>query len=115
MPTLKLTSLYPGEPKYYRLYTFHERPTWEELADKVEEIFSIPSKDVVLYHCNKDSQNITYSSEEELQAYYQSPFYDPDTPMHQLQSICGNTNELVALNFTSVRRKQMEMARNLVL
>jgi hypothetical protein len=108
MPALKLGSYHRPHfvtssynKPFYRLYIYHERPTWAELTTKLKEWFFLREEGVVLYHCNEYGQYITYASEEEIHAYYQSPFYDHEFPIDKLQTNNGDINTLMAFNYAS--------------
>ena len=55
-----------------RRVTFQERPSWETLAAKIESLFNIPLSSVGVSYMDEDGDEVTLSSEEELQDFYQS-------------------------------------------
>jgi hypothetical protein len=55
-----------------RKATFQELPSWPELSVKLHTLFDIPIDKVGVSYLDNDNDEITASSEEELQDYYQS-------------------------------------------
>ncbi|KAF5312027.1 hypothetical protein D9619_002828 [Psilocybe cf. subviscida] len=57
-----------------RKVTFHQLPSWPELSAKLHILFDIPLDKVGVSYLDSDNDEITASSEEELQDYYQSSY-----------------------------------------
>ncbi|KAF8973502.1 hypothetical protein BDZ97DRAFT_1775486 [Flammula alnicola] len=55
-----------------RRVTFQELPTWNELASKLEALYDIPVDKVGVSYVDSDNDEITASSNEELQDFYQA-------------------------------------------
>ncbi|KIM47732.1 hypothetical protein M413DRAFT_439408 [Hebeloma cylindrosporum] len=74
-----------------RRATFQELPTWPELASKLQVLYGVPIDKVAVAYVDNDHDEITASSNEELQDFYQSS-YQP-----------GNIIKLTVLDL-SIRR-----------
>lgn len=57
-----------------RRATFQELPTWPELASKLQLLYGVPIDKVAVAYVDSDHDEITASSNEELQDFYQSSF-----------------------------------------
>ena len=57
-----------------RRITFSVRPTWPELSQKIHLLFSIPVEKVGVTYVDSDGDEVTLSSQEELEDYYQSTY-----------------------------------------
>ncbi|KAI0361409.1 hypothetical protein OH77DRAFT_1443837 [Trametes cingulata] len=55
-----------------RRVTFQDRPSWRELAAKIESLYHIPAQSIGVSYIDTDGDEVTLSSEEELQDFYQS-------------------------------------------
>ncbi|KAI0375199.1 hypothetical protein BV20DRAFT_1009367 [Pilatotrama ljubarskyi] len=55
-----------------RRVTFQDRPSWNELAAKIESLYNIPVQSIGVSYVDTDGDEVTLSSEEELQDFYQS-------------------------------------------
>ncbi|KAI9065937.1 hypothetical protein FKP32DRAFT_1602153 [Trametes sanguinea] len=55
-----------------RRVTFQERPSWNQLAAKIESLYDIPAQNVGVSYVDNDGDEVTLSSEEELQDFYRS-------------------------------------------
>ncbi|XP_006454105.1 hypothetical protein AGABI2DRAFT_189413 [Agaricus bisporus var. bisporus H97] len=55
-----------------RRATFAHHPSWGQLSAKVASLFSIPQHQVAVTYVDAEDEEITLSTEEELQDYYQS-------------------------------------------
>jgi hypothetical protein len=53
-----------------RTYTFPTRPGWDPLAAKIAQLFDVPATALALTYTDDDGDEITMSSDEELQQYY---------------------------------------------
>ncbi|TFY52029.1 hypothetical protein EVJ58_g10242, partial [Rhodofomes roseus] len=53
-----------------RRITFDTPPTWDELAAKIEALYHIPRGDVAVAYVDADGDEVTLSSEGELQDFY---------------------------------------------
>ncbi|KAI0080353.1 hypothetical protein K474DRAFT_1658076 [Panus rudis PR-1116 ss-1] len=53
-----------------RRVLFYSRPSWSELSAKIESLFGIPKEKVGVSYVDSDGDEVTLSSEEELQDYY---------------------------------------------
>lgn len=53
-----------------RLVEFPDIPTWEALASKLEPLYAIPSEKVGVTYIDNDNDEITLSSNDELQNFY---------------------------------------------
>lgn len=76
-----------------RKVTFQDLPSWPELAVKLHTLFDIPFDKVGVSYLDSDNDEITASSQEELQDYYQS-LYRP-----------GNTIKLNVVDITANREQ----------
>ncbi|EJF66875.1 hypothetical protein DICSQDRAFT_47572 [Dichomitus squalens LYAD-421 SS1] len=61
-----------------RRVTFQERPSWEALAAKIESLYNIPLPSVGVSYVDDDGDEVTLSSEEELQDFYQGVLQQRD-------------------------------------
>lgn len=57
---------------YTRRVTFQERPKWDALASKLQTFYNIPLDKVGVSYFDSDDDEITVSSNEELEDFYQS-------------------------------------------
>jgi len=57
-----------------RRATFQELPTWPELASKLQLLYGVPIDKVAVAYVDNDHDEITASSNEELQDFYQSSY-----------------------------------------
>ncbi|EPT04796.1 hypothetical protein FOMPIDRAFT_1112856, partial [Fomitopsis schrenkii] len=64
---IKLTRLSSG---LTRKVAFTTRPAWEELAARVETLYEIPSKHVVVSYIDSEGDEVTMNTETELQNFY---------------------------------------------
>lgn len=64
----KLTSPHPESTT--RRVAYFTRPTWNELAAKIEFIYGIPRDQVCVSYVDNDGDEVTLSTDEELQDYY---------------------------------------------
>lgn len=64
----KLTS--PPPESTTRRVAYFTQPTWNELAAKIESIYGIPRDKVCVSYVDNDGDEVTLSSDEELQDYY---------------------------------------------
>ncbi|KAM5533965.1 hypothetical protein V8D89_012390 [Ganoderma adspersum] len=55
-----------------RRVTFPERPSWETLAIKIQSLYDIPLPSIGVSYVDNDGDEVTLSSEDELQDFYQS-------------------------------------------
>ncbi|RPD55926.1 hypothetical protein L227DRAFT_579397 [Lentinus tigrinus ALCF2SS1-6] len=55
-----------------RRVTFPEKPSWDVLAAKIEALYNIPVPSIGVSYVDNDGDEVTLSSEEELQDFYQS-------------------------------------------
>ena len=55
-----------------RRVTFPEKPSWDVLAAKIEALYDIPIPSIGVSYVDNDGDEVTLSSEEELQDFYQS-------------------------------------------
>lgn len=55
-----------------RRVTFPERPSWESLAIKIQSLYDIPLPSIGVSYVDSDGDEVTLSSEDELQDFYQS-------------------------------------------
>ncbi|KAI0931751.1 hypothetical protein AcW2_000572 [Taiwanofungus camphoratus] len=55
-----------------RKITFPQRPSWAELATRIESLYHIPPGDVGVSYVDNDGDDVTLSSEDELQDFYRS-------------------------------------------
>ncbi|TFK90802.1 hypothetical protein K466DRAFT_660549 [Polyporus arcularius HHB13444] len=55
-----------------RRVTFPEKPSWDALAAKIEALYDIPAPSIGVSYVDNDGDEVTLSSEEELQDFYQS-------------------------------------------
>ncbi|CAL1695145.1 unnamed protein product [Somion occarium] len=53
-----------------RRVMFYSRPPWSELAAKIEELYAVPSDKVGVSYVDNEGDDVTLSSEEELQDFY---------------------------------------------
>lgn len=53
-----------------RRVMFYSTPTWDELASKIESLYEVPKDKVGVSYIDTDGDEVTLSSEEELQDYY---------------------------------------------
>ncbi|KAK7694994.1 hypothetical protein QCA50_002182 [Cerrena zonata] len=65
-----------------RRVMFYNRPPWSELAAKIEDLFAISRDHVGVSYLDNEGDEVTLSSEEELQDYYRLNYNEPvgDTP-----------------------------------
>ncbi|THH02553.1 hypothetical protein EW026_g272 [Hermanssonia centrifuga] len=77
-----------------RRVMFQTTPSWNELAAKIESLYDIPVRTLAVAYIDSDGDEVTLSSEEELQDYYK--FNAPSTPPGAL---AGN-DALKAIRFT---------------
>ena len=54
-----------------RRVMFYKQPTWDELADKLQNLYSIPKDNVGVSYVDADGDEVTLSSQDELQDFYQ--------------------------------------------
>lgn len=59
-----------------RRVTFPHKPSWSELARKIHSFYEIPIDTVAVSYVDSDGDEVTLSSEEELQEYYA---FSPET------------------------------------
>ncbi|KAI0673332.1 hypothetical protein C8Q78DRAFT_1076353 [Trametes maxima] len=55
-----------------RRVTFQDKPSWNELAVKINSLYNIPVQSIGVSYVDTDGDEVTLSSEEELQDFYQS-------------------------------------------
>ncbi|KAI0328148.1 hypothetical protein GY45DRAFT_1326682 [Cubamyces sp. BRFM 1775] len=55
-----------------RRVTFQDKPSWSELAAKIQSLYNIPVLHVGVSYVDNDGDEVTLSSEEELRDFYQS-------------------------------------------
>ena len=60
-----------------RRVMFYNRPPWSELSAKIEELYSISRDDVGVSYVDNEGDEVTLSSEEELQDYYRLNHAEP--------------------------------------
>lgn len=56
---------------------FYNRPPWSELAAKIEDLFAISRDHVGVSYLDNEGDEVTLSSEEELQDYYRLNYNEP--------------------------------------
>ncbi|EKM61283.1 uncharacterized protein PHACADRAFT_84808, partial [Phanerochaete carnosa HHB-10118-sp] len=49
---------------------FYKQPTWDDLADRIQNLYGIPKDKVGVSYFDVDGDEITLSSQDELQDYY---------------------------------------------
>ncbi|KAH9942967.1 hypothetical protein B0H21DRAFT_695675 [Amylocystis lapponica] len=62
-----------------RKLSFPGLPSWPELAVRIESLYHIPSRDLAVSYLDSDGDEVTLSSEEELQDFYKSAQFANDT------------------------------------
>jgi hypothetical protein len=62
-----------------KIIVFKERPTWDELARRVSELYGITLDEVELHAPNRDGDTICYTSQKDLESFYNYS-YDPSKP-----------------------------------
>ncbi|KAF8523133.1 hypothetical protein BU17DRAFT_86286 [Hysterangium stoloniferum] len=70
MLQIKLVQTGTDPHKVTRKLTFPQLPLWSVLATRIENLYGIPSKDVGLSYIDSDGDEVTLSSQEELQDYH---------------------------------------------
>ncbi|KAH7902991.1 hypothetical protein BJ138DRAFT_1198829 [Hygrophoropsis aurantiaca] len=68
-PTFKLSK--PGG--FTRRIAFPCRPGWSELAAKISSLYAIENNNIGAYYIDEDGNEVTLSSDEELQEYFGRP------------------------------------------
>lgn len=63
-----------GSDGHTRRVTFENLPTWPELASKLNTLYGIPVDKVGVSYVDSDNDEITASSNQELQDFYQTSF-----------------------------------------
>ncbi|KZT70580.1 hypothetical protein DAEQUDRAFT_756221 [Daedalea quercina L-15889] len=53
-----------------RKVTFEARPSWDELATRIESLFDIPKEHVAVSYVDSDNDEVTMNTQTELQDYY---------------------------------------------
>ncbi|GJE87561.1 hypothetical protein PsYK624_036440 [Phanerochaete sordida] len=53
-----------------RRVMFYNQPAWDELADKIQSLYGVPKDKVGVSYLDVDGDEVTLSSQEELQDYY---------------------------------------------
>ncbi|KAF9265321.1 hypothetical protein L218DRAFT_997816 [Marasmius fiardii PR-910] len=56
---------------FIREVRFQRRPTWLTLSDKIHTLFSIPHGEVAVSYIDAEGDEVTFSTQEELEAFYQ--------------------------------------------
>ena len=64
-----------------RRVTFPERPSWETLAVKIQSLYDIPLPSIGVSYVDNDGDEVTLSSEDELQDFYQSLVSEKDSAL----------------------------------
>ncbi|KAI0639606.1 hypothetical protein C8Q77DRAFT_1082041 [Trametes polyzona] len=54
-----------------RRVTFQDKPSWNELAAKIHALYNVPVPNIGVSYVDSDGDEVTLSSEEELQDFYQ--------------------------------------------
>ena len=67
-----------------RRVAFTQLPSWLEIAAKLESLYSIPVEDVAVSYTDVDGDEVTLSSQEELEDYYKA---DLDTALRRLSVV----------------------------
>jgi hypothetical protein len=62
--SIDLKLLMPGDPT--RRLTFTDKPSWSLLASKIESYYGIPASNVGVSYIDNDGDEVTLSSEDEL-------------------------------------------------
>jgi len=57
---------------HIRLVDFKGLPNWSELFTKLQTLYDLPVDKLSIYYIDKDDDEITVSSNEELQRFYRS-------------------------------------------
>ena len=67
-----------------RRVAFNQLPSWLEIAAKLESLYTIPVEHVAVYYVDDDGDEVTLSSQEELDDYYRA---DPDPSLRRLSVV----------------------------
>jgi Wiskott-Aldrich syndrome protein len=62
-----------------RRVSFAQQPSWQELAEKISTLYSIPAHQVGVTYIDTENEEITLNTAEELQDYYFSSYRPGDT------------------------------------
>lgn len=77
-----------------RRVAFTQLPSWQEMATKLESLYSIPVEHVAVSYTDADGDEVTLSSQEELEDYYKA---DSETLLRRLDvvdlSVIRNTDK----------------------
>ncbi|KAH9944217.1 uncharacterized protein BXZ73DRAFT_39564 [Epithele typhae] len=71
MPPIQFKLTHPPDGLVRRI-TFQERPSWDTLASRIQDLYKIPIPSVAVSYLDSDGDEVTLSTEEELQDFYQS-------------------------------------------
>jgi PB1 domain len=73
-----------------RRFSYPEQPTWLSLASKISELYHIPVENLAVSYLDADGDEVTLSSEEELNDFYQISYKHPEPvkfTVHDLRSL----------------------------
>lgn len=87
---------------HIRRITFQELPNWSDLALKLQALYNIPLDFVAVSYIDNDNDEITVSSDEELQDFYKSSYR------------LGDDIRLSVVNLTFPRDNSSPVNRNVV-
>ena len=93
---------------HIRLVDFKGLPNWSELFTKLQTLYDLPVDKLGIYYIDKDDDEITISSNEELQCFYRSAASD-----HTYQTFKVNVVDLsIPSDAENLPQKGVEVLRS---
>lgn len=82
---------------FTRRIVFHSRPTWHALAAKIQSLYAIPPGNVSVVYIDAESDEVTLSTQEELDDFYESSYQHGQVIKFIVQDLSSTRTQTKAL------------------